>query len=160
MEWLWWIGAALLFGLVEVVTLSFVLIMFAGGALAAAVACGFGWPFWAQVVVFGVVSTILLVTFRRWLVHRFRTSTPVSRTNADALVGREATALADVSESGGQIKLGGEVWTARVPRGGVAVASGEHVRVVRIEGATAVVEPLALGTGTADAPGPAVTGGA
>jgi membrane protein implicated in regulation of membrane protease activity len=159
MEWLWWIGAALLFAVVEVVTLSFVLIMFAGGALAAAIACAFGWPFWAQVVVFGIVSTILLLTFRRYLVHRFRTSTPVARTNADALVGREAVAIAAVSESDGRVKLGGEVWTARVARGAGAVASGEHVRVVRIDGATAVVEPLALGTGTADAPGPAVTGG-
>ncbi len=160
MEWLWWIGAALLFALVEVVTLSFVLVMFAGGALVAAVVCAFGWPFWAQVVMFAVVSAILLVTFRRWLVHRFRTSTPVSRTNADALVGREAVVLSDVSESDGQIKLGGEVWTARVPPGAFAVVSGEHVRVVRIDGATAVVEPLALGTGTAGGPGPAATGGA
>ncbi|HWK92353.1 MAG TPA: NfeD family protein [Luteimicrobium sp.] len=160
MEWLWWIGAALLFAVVEVVTLSFVLIMFAGGALVAAIANAFGWPFWAQVVVFGVVSTILLLTFRRWLVRRFRTSTPVARTNADALVGREAVTIADVSESDGRIKLNGEVWTARVARGTLAVASGEHVRVVRIDGATAVVEPLTLGTGTTDAPGPAVTGGA
>ncbi|MGC5166047.1 NfeD family protein [Luteimicrobium sp. DT211] len=160
MEWLWWIGAALLFAVVEVMTLSFVLVMFAGGALVAAIVCAFGWPFWAQVVVFGIVSTIFLVTFRRWLVRRFRTSTPVARTNADALVGREAVALAEVSEVGGRIKLGGEVWTARVVRGSLAIPTGEHVRVVRIDGATAVVEPLSLGTGTADAPGPAVSGGA
>jgi len=160
MEWLWWIGAAFLFALVEVVTLSFVLIMFAGGALVAAIANAFGWPFWAQVVVFGAVSAILLVTFRRWLVRRFRTSTPVARTNADALVGREAVALATVSESGGRIKLGGEVWTARVAPGALAVSSGGHVRVVRIEGATAVVEPVTLGRGAAGATGPAVTGGA
>ncbi|GMA26267.1 membrane protein [Luteimicrobium album] len=157
MDWLWWIGAALLFAVVEVVTLSFVLIMFAGGALVAAVANALGWPFWVQVVVFGVVSTILLLTFRRWLVLRFHRSTPRTLTNADALVGREAVVLAPVSESGGRVKLSGEVWTARVPRGALELPTGDHVRVVRIEGATAVVEPLALGTGTAD---PATAGGA
>jgi membrane protein implicated in regulation of membrane protease activity len=145
MDWLWWIGAGLLFALVEVVTLSFVLLMLSGGAVAAAVASAFGLPFWVQAIVFAVVSVVLLITVRRWLVRRFRDRTPRSLTNSEALVGREALALGPVSPGGGRVKLGGEVWTARVPDDAPAIPNGHRVRIVRIEGATAVVEPLTVG---------------
>jgi membrane protein implicated in regulation of membrane protease activity len=141
MEWLWWIGAAFLFALVEVVTLSFVLLMLAGGALVAAVITAFGLPFWVQVLVFAAVSVVLLLTLRRWLVRRFRDSTPHARTNASALVGREAVALGPVTDTDGRVKLTGEVWSARVPQGAPPIPTGERVRIVRIEGATAVVRP-------------------
>ena len=42
----------------------------------------------------------------------------------------------------GRVKLVGEVWTARTDVPGLQIPEGTHVRVVRIDGATAVVEPL------------------
>ncbi len=59
-----------------------------------------------------------------------------------ALVGREAEVLAEVSATGGQVKLGGEVWSARSDQRGVTLEVGSHVHVLRIDGATAVVSPL------------------
>lgn len=147
MDWLWWIVAALLLALLEVFTLTFVLLMLAGGALVAGVFAAFGAPVWVQLLVFALVALVLLLTLRRTFVTRFRKETPEHLTNAEALVGREAVALDSVTSTGGRVKLGGEVWTARVNAPASQIPAGERVRVVRIDGATAVVEPLHLTSG-------------
>lgn len=152
MEWLWWVGAALVLGVIETLTVDLTFLMFAGGALGAAAAAAVGAPFWAQVVVFAVVSTLLLVAVRPWAKRHLEATTPEMRTNAEALVGREATALTAVDLRGGRIRLGGEEWSARLatPAGGAPAGSGAAarvepgatLRVTDIDGAIAVVEPL------------------
>ncbi|GAB3162046.1 NfeD family protein [Myceligenerans halotolerans] len=141
MEWLWWVGAALLLGLIEITTLDFVFIMFAGGALAAAGAAGAGQPLWVQVIVFTVVSTVLLVTLRPPLKRYLSRGGPETLTNAEAHVGRTASVVEEVTDVGGMVKLMGEVWTARAAEGSPPLAEGSTVQVVRIDGATAVVAP-------------------
>lgn len=141
MAWVWWLGAALLLGVVEMLSLDLVLIMFAGGSLAAAGLALAGFPIWAQIIGFAVTSTLLLGALRPWLLRHLRTRVPLVETNAAAHVGRLGVAVTEVSERGGRIKLAGEVWTARVD-GDAVVAEGAEVRVTRIDGATAVVAPL------------------
>jgi hypothetical protein len=45
---------------------------------------------------------------------------------------------------GGRVKLSGEVWSARTAREGVVFPAGAELRVVRIDGATAVVDDATL----------------
>ncbi|MTG89137.1 NfeD family protein [Cellulosimicrobium sp. BIT-GX5] len=142
MDWLWWVGAALLLGLVEIISLDLVLIMLAGGSLAAAGVNAAGGPLWLQIVAFAVVSVILLVTLRPWLLRHLRSRVPLTETNVAAHVGRTALAVDRVSEFGGRVKLVGEVWTARTEPDAPQIPAGAEVRVVRIDGATAVVAPL------------------
>lgn len=141
MEWLWWVGAALLLGLIEITTLDFVFIMFAGGALAAAGVNAADGPLWLQVVVFAVVSTVLLLTVRPPLKRYLARGGPESLTNAEAHVGRTASVIEEVTDVRGLVKLMGEVWTARAAEGSPPLAEGSTVQVVRIDGATAVVAP-------------------
>ncbi|GAB4085298.1 NfeD family protein [Myceligenerans cantabricum] len=141
MEWLWWVGAALILGLIEITTLDFVFIMFAGGALAAAGANAAGQPLWVQVIVFAVVATILLVTLRPPLKRYLSKGGAESLTNAEAHVGRTASVIEEVTQVGGLVKLMGEVWTARAADGSPPLSVGATVQVVRIDGATAVVGP-------------------
>jgi membrane protein implicated in regulation of membrane protease activity len=141
MAWLWWVGAALIFALIELLSLDFVFIMFAGGALAAGVANAAGTPLWVQAIVFVVASVVLLVTLRPTLIRHLRNSTPKAPTNAEANVGRTASVVQEVSAASGLIKLSGEVWSARAVPGSPLLAAGTSVRVVQIDGATAVVEP-------------------
>lgn len=143
MEWLWWVGAALLLGLIEITTLDFVFIMFAGGALAAAGANGAGAPLWVQVVVFAVVSTVLLLTLRPPLKRYLSKGGPDTLTNAEAHVGRLASVVEEVTQVSGLVKLTGEVWTARAAEGSPPLPEGATVQVVRIDGAIAVVGPKA-----------------
>mgnify|MGYP001102287301 FL=1 len=136
MAWVWWMAAALLLVVVEVLTLDLVLIMFAGGAVAAGALALAGTPLWVQILGFAVVSTALLLALRPWLLRHLRTRVPLVETNAAAHVGRTAVAVTSVTERSGRVKLAGEVWTART-EGRDVVEVGEEVRVVRIEGATA-----------------------
>lgn len=140
MAWLWWAGAALIFALVELLSLDFVFIMFAGGALAAAGANAAGLPLWVQAIVFVVASVVLLVTLRPTLIRHLRNTTPLAPTNTEANVGRTAAVVEDVSTASGLIKLSGEVWSARSVPGSPLLPAGASVRVVQIDGATAVVE--------------------
>ncbi|WP_029287595.1 NfeD family protein [Cellulomonas sp. HZM] len=142
MGWLWWVGGALVLGILEMLSLDLVLIMLAGGALAGAAAYGLGAPVWVQIVVACVVAVILLATLRPWLLRHLKSRIPLEETNAAALVGRDAVVLSTVTLEGGRVKLAGEVWTARTETS-EALAPGVQVRVARIDGATAVVGPAA-----------------
>lgn len=141
MAWLWWLGAALVLAIAEELSLGLVLLMFSGGALAAAVAAGLHAPVVVQVIVAVVVSGLLLFTLRPWLLKHLRRRQRLVETNVHALVGRHAVAVTDVAASGGRVKIGGEVWTARTGPD-VRITTGTPVRVTRIDGATAVVEPI------------------
>jgi membrane protein implicated in regulation of membrane protease activity len=142
-QWLWWLGGALLLGAVEMMTVDFIFLMLAGGALAAAIAgaLGGGWVICA--VVFCVVSVALLVTLRPFLLTRLKVKGDADPlTGTAALVGKLAEAVTAVDQDGGRVKLVGEVWTARTSQGAV-INPGQTVTVVAIEGATAVVAPNA-----------------
>ncbi|WP_159808090.1 NfeD family protein [Cellulomonas citrea] len=141
MAWLWWVGAALVLGILEMLSLTLVLIMFAGGALAGAIASLLGAPVWGQVLAAAVVSALLLATLRPWLLRHLRRRVPLQETNAAALVGRPAVVVSAVDAASGRVKLEGEVWSART-ESGVVLPAGAPVTVTRIDGATAVVVPL------------------
>lgn len=65
---------------------------------------------------------------------------PLTRTNVDMLIGREAVAKTDIDPlDGGIVKLAGDVWLAR-PADETPIKQGSKVRVVRIEGVTLIVE--------------------
>jgi membrane protein implicated in regulation of membrane protease activity len=139
--WLVWLGVALVAGTIEVLTLDLIFLMIAGGAVAASVAAAFGAPLTVDLVVFAVTSGLLLLAARPPLLAYLRRSTPASVTGAAALVGAEGEVLVAVSREGGRVKLAGEVWSARSATGGLPLEVGSRVRVVRIDGATAVVAP-------------------
>src|SRR4051812_30224061 len=142
MGWLWWVGGTLMFGILEMLSLDLVLVMFAGGCLAGAVAYLLGASIGVQILAFAFTSVLLLATLRPFLLKRLRERTPLIETNSAALVGQEAVVVATVTVEGGRVKLNGEVWSARVDAA-QAIPPGTEVRVARIDGATAVVAPLA-----------------
>ncbi|GIG39534.1 NfeD family protein [Cellulomonas phragmiteti] len=153
MGWLWWVGGALTLGILEMLSLDLVLVMFAGGALAGALAYALGAPLAVQIVVAALTSTILLVTLRPWLLRHLKGRVDLPETNAAALVGRPAVVVSTVDGTTGRVKLVGEVWTARTADGG-ALPPGTAVTVTKIDGATAVVSPAAAtATGDTAAPG-------
>jgi membrane protein implicated in regulation of membrane protease activity len=133
-----WLALALVLGAIEVATLSLVFLMLALGAVGAAVAAALGAGGVVQVVVAVVVALLLLGLLRPALAHRGR-SGPDMLTGAAALVGREARVLDTVTDAGGRVRLRGEVWSAR-SAGAESFLPGQTVRVVTIEGATAVVD--------------------
>ncbi|MBK3629221.1 NfeD family protein [Streptomyces sp. MBT49] len=136
--WVWWLVGAAALGIPLVVTAVPEFGMLAAGAVAAAVAAGFGVGAVAQVLVFIVVSVALIAVVRP-IANRHGKQSPRLATGIDALKGKQAVVLERVDGSGGRIKLAGEVWSARALDTDRAYDVGQEVDVVDIEGATAIV---------------------
>ncbi|PVD10093.1 NfeD family protein [Streptomyces sp. CS207] len=137
--WVWWLVAAAALGIPLVVTAMPEFGMLAVGAVAAAVASGFGADLVVQVLVFVIVSVALIAVVRP-VAARHRSQRPQLATGVDALKGRQAVVVERVDGSeGGRIKLAGEVWSARALDTARAYEAGEEVDVVDIDGATAII---------------------
>jgi membrane protein implicated in regulation of membrane protease activity len=135
--WVTWVGVAVLLSVVELMSLDLVLLMFALGALAAAVVAGAGGPFWLALLVVVVVSVALLFFARPPIVAKLHAG-PTLTTGHQNLVGRDAEVLEPVTSTDGRVRLASEVWSARTD-GPETFDTGAWVRVVRIDGAFAVV---------------------
>lgn len=149
--WLVWLIAAVALGVGELLTLTFVLAMFATGAGVAALIAGLGGPGVAQGVSFAAVSLAGL-----WLVRPIATrhrDVPTLRTGAAALVGRRGRTVTDVSaRGGGRVRIGGEEWTAAPYDESVVIPADTPIDVLQIDGATAVVHPVELPLGGTEHP--------
>ena len=137
-DWAIWMGLAVVLGLVEVTTLDLTFLMLAAGALAGAGAAGVGVPIALQAVVAIVVAIGMLAVVRPVALRHLRTPAAI-RTGTAALVGASAVSLERVDAHGGQVKLKGEVWSARSYDPSLVIEAGRNVEVMQIDGATAVV---------------------
>ena len=142
--WLAWVGLALALGAIELASVDFVFLMLAGGALAGALAAVFGVPVVGQVLVSLAVAALALLLVRPVIKRQF-TVQDAQGIGTAAQIGRSALVLSTVTENDGRIKLGGETWTARTAPDAAACLPGQEVRVVSIEGATAIVTGVAVG---------------
>ena len=136
--WIWWVVAAALLVILEMLTLTLVLAMLAVGALGAAVADAFGVDLLGQMLIFAGGSLAMLIAVRP-VAKRHLYPPPAIRTGVDALVGRKALVLEQVDAHNGRIRLAGEVWSARTYDGESVIQPGQTVDVVKIDGATALV---------------------
>ena len=132
MSWLW-LGAAVLFGVVEALTAGLVSIWFVAGAAAALIGALLGAGTGVQVALFLAVSAAALAATRP-LVRRFTKDGTVA-TNADRALGETAkvTEAIDNAASTGAVYVDGKTWTARSADGSV-IPAGTVVEILRMEG--------------------------
>jgi membrane protein implicated in regulation of membrane protease activity len=136
--WVWWLIAAGGFAIALVMTAMPELGMLSAGAVAAAITVGITDSIVWQVIVFALVSTALIIVVRP-IARRSRAERPGVSTGVAALMGRTAVVIERVDGTAGQIKLAGEVWTARALDADETFEPGSQVSVVEIDGATAIV---------------------
>ena len=138
--WVVWLIVAAVLGVAELMTTTFALGIIAVGALVAACAgaLGLGLPF--QLLAFVVASGAGL-GFVLPIARRHIKQPPLLKTGPAALVGRSAQVLEEVSEHGGRVRIGGDVWSARSYDETLVIPVGRTVDVMQIEGATALVYP-------------------
>ena len=138
--WVWWLIAAGVFGIGEMLTTSFFLAPFALGAGLAAVADLAGAPEVASWIVFVAVSLLTLLVVRP-IARSHMKVPPQIRTGAAALIGKQAIVLERIAndEGVGCVKIDGEVWTARSYDDDQEIERGKRVHVIEIRGATALV---------------------
>jgi membrane protein implicated in regulation of membrane protease activity len=137
-EWVLWMIAAGLLAVGEMFTLGFFAGPIAIAAVFAAIVALAGAGVALQWVVFIAVSAASLAVLRPIARRHLRTPQQL-RSGTAALVGRPATVLERVDGDGGQVKLAGEVWSARSFDEDQVFEPGTRVEVLKIDGATALV---------------------
>jgi membrane protein implicated in regulation of membrane protease activity len=136
-----WVILAVALAIGEAFTASFLIIFFAAGALAAAGAAALGAPLLIQAIVFAVVSGLSVGAIRPIIVKHRRTAVEAGETpfGVEAIEGGHATVVEEVDEEHGVVKIDGELWTARAFDHTEKYLPGQRVRVIKVDGATAIV---------------------
>ncbi|KFG10031.1 MULTISPECIES: NfeD family protein [Streptomyces] len=143
MPWLFWLIAAAALGAAEFFTLTLVFGLLAGAAVVAAVVAGVGIGLLGQLVALAAASAAGLLIMRP-VVLRHMAQQPLVRDGTDALIGRRAEVMQEVTATRGLIRLSGEEWSARALDESLVIPVGALVDVMEIEGATAIVYPREL----------------
>lgn len=137
---LWGVLATLLV-LAEVLGLELAGLMLAGGALVGLLAAALGAPFLLQVALAGGTSVLLLGVVRP-VARRHLAVRGLPNDPAAALHGLTAVVVQKVSDDAGQVRVHGELWTARPALPGTVIDSGRTVWIGAVVGATVQVHAL------------------
>lgn len=133
-----WLIIGIVLVVAEVLSGAFVLVMLGGAALIAALVALLGGPGIISGVVFAAAALGGITLARPALVRHMHQTEHV-KTNIDALVGGKAVVVATVDAHTGQVKINGELWSARSYDETEVLEPGRSVTVMNISGATAVV---------------------
>lgn len=140
--WKIWLVLSGIFVIIEIVNLSFFIFWFAIGALIAMVASFFIENLVLQIVIFIISSTVLLFATKP-LVKNFLDKDSGIKTNAYSIEGKVGKVTVDIIpiEGNGQIKVNGEVWSAKSQDNQV-IPKDTEVIIEKIDGVKAIVKPL------------------
>ena len=134
-----WLVVLAVFFIIEGMTYSLLCIWFAGGALAALVASLLGMNMLVQSAVFAIISALLLLLARPAAVRL--TAARKTRTNADRVIGQEGVVIIEIDpvKGTGQVKVMGQIWSAK-PEDGISVLPlDRRVEVTGITGVKVIV---------------------
>ncbi|MFT4049912.1 MAG: NfeD family protein [Solirubrobacterales bacterium] len=142
-DWIYWMIFAVVMAAIELAVFSiFIFGPLAVAAAVTAVVAAVGGSIELQLGVFIILALSSMFALYP-IAKRHKDSPPELQTNVDALIGKDARTLETLShESLGLIRFDDSNWTARPVEGVDSIAPDTHVKVVKIAGATAIVEPL------------------
>lgn len=135
-----WLFVLIICLVAEAATVQLITIWFAVGAVGALLAADFGLGIGAQLTIFVFLSVVLLLPLRPLMRNVLHTGK--SKTNADRILDQTAVVVQTINnrEETGQIRLMGQVWTARSLQEDDCIPEGETVIVRSISGVKAMVE--------------------
>lgn len=131
-----WLAVIGVLVVVELMTYGLYFAALAVAAVVPLILSLIGLDLWVQALGFLAASVAALVVVRP-LIKKWQGERPERLTNTNSLIGKEALALTDITEQGGEAKIWGEVWTARVKEG--MRSKGAKLVVEEIDGATLIV---------------------
>jgi membrane protein implicated in regulation of membrane protease activity len=142
-EWLIWLSVAAVLVVAEICTFTAALGLLGAAAVITAVFAAIGLPLPIQLLVFTAASAAGVLLIRPMaLQHLHRPQ--LERFGVDALIGKQAYVLREVTALDGRVRIGGEEWSARAYDETLAIPVGEVVDVMEISGSTALVYPREL----------------
>lgn len=139
----WWLLAAVLLLIGELLTPGFVMACFSLGAFLALIPSALGLGLVWEIVAFCTGSLLALFLLRPF-VRRISSRRGEVRTAADALIGRQARVTECISAvSGkGRVAIDGDDFPARIDRVGNEIPVGTLVEVIRRESIVLIVRPI------------------
>ena len=140
--WQIWLIIAGICLIIEIMTVGFLIFWFAIGALLAMVVSFFTNNIIMQTSVFVISSTILIFATKPF-VKKFANNKNAIQTNVYSTVGKIGIVTKDIDslQSLGQVKVGGEVWSA-IGLDDMNIPQGTEVEIKEIKGVKAIVAPL------------------
>lgn len=140
MEIMAWIILAIVFAVLEIVTIGLTSIWFAGGALLALLAAALGSNIIGQIIIFVVSSVILLLFTRPWAMKYVKPH--LVKTNYEGKIGKDAcvTETVDNRKETGTAILEGQEWRVRASNEEEVFEPGTLVTVEEIRGVTLYVK--------------------
>jgi len=142
-EWAWigWLVLIAVFLVIEMLTLDFTFLMLALGSAIGLLTGLVGLPLWAQLIIAAAAAALFILFIRPPLLRRLHRGEDPTKSNVDALIGLRGTALAEITQISGQVKVSnGDTWTARTEKAAI-IPLGAPVLISAINGATAIVRP-------------------
>jgi membrane protein implicated in regulation of membrane protease activity len=133
-----WLIVGVVLVLAELLSGAFVLVMLGGAALITALVAALGAGLPISLLVFAVVAGGGITLARPAIVRHMHSVGP-TKTNIEALVGGRALVVTTVNAHSGQVKIGGDIWSARCYDETEVLEPGRSVTIMSISGATAVV---------------------
>ena len=140
MEPIMWLILLACFLVVEAITVGLTKILFAGGAIVAAIASGPGVGIVIQWVLFLVISLVLLI-FTRPLAVRYMNK-GVPKTNVNSLIGERAVVIQKINnlEQSGQVRINDIEWMARTSSDEVTIPEHAIVTIEDVQGVKLIVK--------------------
>lgn len=140
-DWVLWAIVAAILTAGEVATTAFLAGPIALAAVLTAVVAVAGGGIELQLATFIVGSIASLALIRPIARRHLRTPLAI-RTGTAALIGQRVVVLERVDADSGQVKIGGEVWSARCYDEDEVLEPGDRAEVMKIEGAVALVSQV------------------
>jgi len=137
-----WLIAAGVLALGELLVADMSLLMLSAAALITAGVSLADIPVWAEILVFGLASLATILAIRPILRKRLMQARSERTFDYSELTGKNAVVVEPVSDdvqSGGMVRIAGELWSARSANMGDTYSQGQFVQVIDIDGTTAVV---------------------
>ncbi len=139
--WQYWLIAAGVFFIGEILTVGFLVFWLGIASLIAMVVSFFTSNIIIQMTVF-IISSVILILSTKPFVKKFMEKETLI-TNAFSLVGKKALVIQEIDtvKGTGQIKVGGETWSATCEEDAV-ISVNTEVKILKIEGVKAIVQPI------------------
>lgn len=142
LEAILWLGAVIVFLVVEMITVSLVSIWFVGGALAAFLVSFLTDQIWIECLVFLGVSVVLLLLLRPMARKLSAKQKDQITTGAKALIGKRAVVTEDIDNlrAKGAVQVNGQFWTARTQDDQEKIAKDTVVKILDVDGVKLLVK--------------------
>ncbi len=140
--WVFWLIAAGVFFIIEMITVGFLIFWLGIGALLAMITSFITDSILIQLIVFVITST-LLILFTRPLINKFIKMPKDTKTNSYSIIGKKGIVVKSISniEGTGQVKVDGEIWSAK-SYVDEDIPENTEIEIVEIDGVKAVVKKI------------------